>query len=132
MSENPPNGPALVRIPFANAITSKYAIVPGPLDPNAGNGRHIYEIVGFDENGQRDWSMSIAFQMGNPATVGHNGIITPVLLTVLIDHLKSFQAGPFVNRETECAIKSLEEAMHWIAARADDRAARGVLGEHKR
>jgi len=56
------------------------------------------------------------------------GIVEAALLAVLIDRMRSFQAGPFACRENALVQTKLEEAMHWLKHRADARARRGVLG----
>ncbi len=127
------NVPAEVRIPFLNDFTRKCKILHGPRNPECGNGRHSYIIQSFDEDGVVDHELLIHFQEGalteNPR---HNGIFSVALLCVAIDHLKSFQDGNFATREGAIAITHLEEAVHWLSARADERAARGVLGKHQK
>lgn len=120
-----------VRISFANDISNKYEIKACDSDPNAGNGRHKYLIQAKGENGIVDFSFHLNFHKGPLPQIPHNGILSNVLLEVMIDHLRSFQEGPFRSRETECAITHLEEALHWMAARADERNARNILGQHK-
>lgn len=126
------NIPASVRIPFPNPISEQYKIIPGPIAAEqAGGGRHYYEVMAFGLNGVRDYQAEITFQKGPLPETGHNGLLSTVLLTILTDHLNSFQSGQFASVETDQAIQHLEEAMHWLARRADERAGRGVLGQHK-
>lgn len=124
--------PNEVRIPFPNPISDLYAICANENDPAAGNGRHRYLVNAKNKNGDVVYGAAIHFQKGALTTVEPNGVLSTVVLAILIDHLKSFQTGAFANRETACAITRLEEAYHWLAARADDRASRGVLGDHKK
>jgi hypothetical protein len=56
------------------------------------------------------------------------GTLSNAVLAALIDHLQGFASGPLANRETSLAITKLQEAAFWLRARADERAARGVLG----
>lgn len=53
------------------------------------------------------------------------------VLAVVIDRLRSHQSGPYSCRENACALTKCEEALHWMRQRADNRAARGVLGTNQ-
>jgi hypothetical protein len=71
----------------------------------------------------------IQFQKGGRHDAGSTpGIIDPVLVAILLDRLRSFQAGDYACRENALAITKLEEALHWMQHRARERAKRGVLG----
>lgn len=73
------------------------------------------------------------FQEGPRNEVGSSpGLTTAAVLVALIDHLAGFQKGPYPSRETALVITKLEEALHWTRARADARAARGVLGTYEK
>jgi hypothetical protein len=128
--ENKVDYPNEVVIPFLNPISEKLHILACENDPNAGNGRHRYRV--FATDGEQLWETDINFQKGPLPQTDFNGILSNVLLQVLIDHLKSFQEGPFKSRETAIAITHLEEAENWIARRADKRSAQGILGQHKK
>jgi hypothetical protein len=69
----------------------------------------------------------LSFQNGNPED-GLNGITIEVLLAIAIDRLQCLQAGDFSCRENANAITKLEEAMHWLQHRTNDRLQRGVEG----
>jgi hypothetical protein len=125
------NVPAEVRIPFLNDITRRYKIEFGPVSANKGGGRHHYHITARNNDGEIDFTTEIHFQEGALNEHSHNGVLSIVLLAILKDHFESFQEGEFRNRETAIAITKLEEAMHFLCARADERAARNVLGQHK-
>lgn len=72
----------------------------------------------------------LQFQRGARGEEGSTpGMTTAAVLAALIDHLKAFQSGAYSSRETALVITKLEEALHWTRARADERAARGVLGK---
>lgn len=126
------NVPAEVRIPFLNDITRRYKITPGPTSPNKGGGRHHYYITAVNGVGDVDFLTEIHFQEGALNEHPHNGVLSIILLAVLRDHFESFQEGEFANRETAIAITQLEDVMYRVCARADDRASRGVLGQHKK
>jgi hypothetical protein len=75
----------------------------------------------------------LRFQQGPRNEAGSTpGVVTAAVLAMLIDHLEGFQRGPYPSRETAIVIKKLEEALHWTRARADKRAARGVLGRNEK
>lgn len=75
----------------------------------------------------------LQFQKGPRNVEGSTpGLTANAVLAALVDHLRRFQAGPYASRQTACAITKLEEAMHWIRDRADERARRGVLGTYQK
>ncbi len=107
-------------------------------EPGSGGANHMYQIRGFDpyNNPSRDVELhwpgtAILFQNGPINEVGVNGITHEALLAILVDRLRSFQAGPYACRENALALTKLEEAQHWLAARTKGRVARGVEGTHK-
>ena len=127
------NVPAEVRIPFLNDFTRKCKIIQGPRNAACGNGRHSYWIQCFDDDGVIDYETAIHFQEGAlTENAHHNGIFSVALLALIIDHLKSFQDGDFASRYGAIAITDLEKALWALSARADERAARGVLGKHQK
>lgn len=92
--------------------------------PGNGGANHQYEVTG--EFG----SLTIKFQNGPIADFGINGLTQEVLLAVVADRLRSFQAGPFSCRENALALTKVEEAMHWLHHRTKARMARGVEGRN--
>lgn len=56
------------------------------------------------------------------------GVLDSDLLEIVRDRLKAFQNGPMATRENEIALQHVEEALLWLAKRAEDRAERNVLG----
>ena len=110
-------------------------------DPGAGGASHLYMIRGFDtktnpscpfteRHGQSAQHATILFQNGVIPKVGVNGVTHEALLAILIDRLRSFQAGPFACRENALALTKLEEAQHWLHSRTRARMARNVEGTH--
>ena len=101
-------------------------------EPGAGGACHEYEISGYSAPGIPEGSgyTVLNFQNGPINEVGVNGITQEVLLAVVIDRLRSFQAGPFACRENALALTKLEEAQHWLHSRTRARMARGVEGTH--
>ena len=60
-----------------------------------------------------------------------NGLTNEALLAILIDRLQCFQKGKFPCRENALVLTKLEEAMHWLNHRTNDRTQRGVEGFYK-
>ena len=116
-----------IRIPFPNPIQNRFRLFVGGETPEAGNGRHEYFVFADDRP-----ILALKFQCGalNEPTSEINGVLTTCVLAVLVDHLKSFQDGPFASRETAIMITHLEEVQNWAARWQDDRVARGVQGKH--
>lgn len=92
-------------------------------EPGQGGANHKYELH-IPGGGQ--WN--IDFQNGPIKEFGVNGITQEALLAVVIDRLRSFQAGPFSCRDNAIALTHCEEALLWLKKRTYDRMARGVEG----
>ncbi|RXT29358.1 hypothetical protein B5P46_11800 [Rhizobium leguminosarum] len=75
-------------------------------------------------------STVIYFQNGPINEVGVNGLTHEVLLAIVADRLRSFQAGPYSCKENACALTKIEEAQHWLQSRTLARMRRGVEGTH--
>lgn len=104
-------------------------------EPGQGGANHLYQIF-LDENQRNDprdstVALHIGFQNGPIQEVGVNGISGEALLAVVIDRLRSFQAGPYACRENALSLTSLEESLMWLQKRTRDRLARGVEGTNK-
>lgn len=110
-------------------------------EPGAGGANHRYEISGFDTAGnpsnedpqgyKSSFSKQVLlFQNGPINEAGVNGVTQEVLLAIVIDRLRSFQAGPYSCRENSLALTKLEEAQHWLHSRTRARMVRGVEGTH--
>jgi hypothetical protein len=108
-------------------------------EPGAGGANHRYWIEGFstatndsDPIKQEPTRMlEILFQNGPIPEKGVNGITQEVLLAIVIDRLRSFQAGPFACRENALALTKCEEALHWLHHRTQARMRRNVEGTHR-
>lgn len=90
------------------------------------NGHHLYSIstgaVGI----------TIEFQNGPRNEPGSKaGVLDGDLLEIVRDRLKSFQGGKYASRENAIALTHIEEALMWMAKRANDRAEAGKLGTNK-
>lgn len=73
----------------------------------------------------------LSFQNGPINEVGVNGITNEVLLAVVIDRLRCYQAGPFACDENMVALFLAKGAMEALHNRTRDRIARGVEGYTK-
>jgi hypothetical protein len=96
-------------------------------EPGAGGANHQYLVTGL--NGIPD--VHISFQNGPIPETGVNGLTHEVLLAIVADRLRSFQAGPFACKANACALTHIEEAQHWLQQRTLERMRRGVEGTHK-
>lgn len=111
-------------------------------DPGAGGASHLYTISGFntatnpsdpfkERHGAAAEYASVLFQNGPIGDAGVNGLTQEVLLAIVADRLRSFQAGPYACRENALALTKIEEAQHWLHSRTLARMQRGVEGSHK-
>lgn len=96
-------------------------------EPGSGGANHVYRVDYADTAGFPP-VMVVNFQNGPIAEVGVNGVTQEILLAIVIDRLRSFQAGPFSSRENALALTKCEEALHWLQQRTIDRMRRGVEG----
>jgi hypothetical protein len=110
-------------------------------EPGQGGACHRYEITGFDTTTNlSDDSLgralsgatknTLLFQNGPIKEFGVNGVTHEVLLAILIDRLRSFQAGPYACEANEEALSHLNDALNWLQVRTRKRIARGVEGTH--
>lgn len=96
-------------------------------EPGSGGANHEYKIESATFP-----PVKISFQNGPINEVGVNGLTHEVLLAIVVDRLRSFQAGPFACRENALALTKIEEAQHWLLSRTRSRMARGVEGTHEK
>ena len=102
-------------------------------EPGHGGACHHYVVTeaAISGHGMGADFATIRFQNGPVKEHGINGCHQEDLLAVVIDRLRSFQAGPFACRENALALTKIEEAMHWLNHRTSDRQKRGVEGTNK-
>ena len=99
-------------------------------EPGEGGACHQYEVLeadGSDVIGVI--SATVNFQNGPIGENGVNGCHHEDLIAIVIDRLRSFQAGDFRCRENALALTKLEEALHWLNHRTNERMKRGVEGK---
>ena len=102
-----------------------------------GGANHAYHIdwktdIAHDPTTVAVNSLDIHFQEGPIKEFGVNGITQEALLAVVIDRLRSFQAGLFSCRENAIALTKIEEALMWLQRRTVARIKRGVEGTHQK
>jgi hypothetical protein len=89
---------------------------------------HEYRIF---KKGHSIQNGNIKFQKGPVKEHGVNGCFHEDLIAIVIDRLQSFQHGDFPCRENALVLTKLEEALHWLNHRTNDRQKRGVEGTFK-
>ncbi len=105
-------------------------------EPGAGGANHEYLAIWTNDGAQlsdgtiaiKSNSTRISFQNGPIKEAGVNGLTQEVLLAIVIDRLRSFQAGPYSCRDN--ALTHCEEALMWLQRRTRERIKRGVEGTH--
>ncbi|KKL08964.1 hypothetical protein LCGC14_2570580 [marine sediment metagenome] len=97
-------------------------------EPGTGGANHLYNICGGEDG---SLFAHIEFQDGSIKENEINGCHQEDLLIVVLDRLQSFQRGEFGCRENALAITKIEEALHWLNHRTQDRQNRGVEGTSK-
>lgn len=108
-------------------------------EAGAGGANHLYMVEGFSTEtnpscpfkaryGKPSDHTTIIFQNGPVGENGVNGITQEVLLAIVADRLRSFQAGGFACRENAIALTHVETALLWLHKRTLDRVHRGVEG----
>ena len=103
--------------------------------PGAGGANHKYLVTKLGWTREPDGSnangvWNIDFQNGIILEAGVNGLTHEVLLAIVADRLRSFQAGNFACKANACALTHIEEAQHWLQQRTIERMRRGVEGTH--
>lgn len=102
-------------------------------EPGAGGANHEYKIdcAGGAPNSGGS-THYIHFQNGPIKEAGVNGVTQEALLAIVIDRLRSFQAGPYACQDNEDAEKHCIEALTLLQNRTRARIARGVEGTHEK
>lgn len=112
-------------------------------EPGQGGACHLYEIRGFNTEsnvgdiwkeryGKPSDHTTMLFQNGPIKEVGVNGVTHEALLAILIDRMRSFQAGPYACQDNAEALHHLSEALGFLQKRTVARIARGVEGTHEK
>lgn len=111
-------------------------------EPGQGGANHRYEITGFDTESNVSNSVNgyrsrfsrdvILFQNGPIKEFGVNGLTQEALLAIVIDRLRSFQAGPFACAQNQSALEHCQVALAELQLRTRARIARGVEGTNQK
>jgi hypothetical protein len=99
-------------------------------EPGQGGANHEY-VIAFDGENGKGVNCHVSFQNGPIKEYGVNGVTQETLLAVVIDRLRSFQAGPFACAANAMALHHTEAALELLQQRTKDRIARGVEGQTK-
>ena len=111
--------------------------------PGAGGANHLYQIEGFNSgtnpsdpwkarHGQPAIHSTILFQNGPIKESGVNGITQEALLAIVIDRLRSFQAGPFASDYNAVALDHCEKGLQSLQRRTLERISRNVEGTNQK
>ena len=103
-------------------------------EPGAGGANHEYEIECLTD-GAGKWPSpgvcEIYFQKGPIKEFGVNGVTQEALLAIVIDRLRSFQAGPFACGWNAEALEDCEHALFMLQTRTRQRIERGLEGTYQ-
>jgi hypothetical protein len=97
-------------------------------EPGHGGASHEYVVTGA---GPVAINHCVTFQNGLIQEYGVNGVTQEVLLAIVIDRLRSFQAGPFSCRDNAIALTHCEDALMRLQRRTRERIKRGVEGTNR-
>lgn len=97
-------------------------------EPGAGGANHEYDIF-IPPNFLQT---VLKFQNGPIKEAGVNGVTQEALLAIVIDRLRSFQAGPYACVENGTALEHCEAALASLKFRTEARIRRGVEGTHQK
>lgn len=98
-------------------------------EPGAGGACHDYRI-NWGSGVDGDF-IPIVFQNGPIKEGGVNGVSQEAVLAILIDRLRSFQAGEYACEHNAHALEFLQGALKWLKARTRERMRRGVEGTNQ-
>lgn len=96
-------------------------------EPGSGGANHKY-VIG--DPAEKMPKCEIDFQNGPIKEAGLNGLTHEALLAIVIDRLRSFQAGPYSSDDNADALSSCRDALRSLQKRTLARIARGVEGTH--
>lgn len=113
-----------------DSVNHQLAIVATD-EPGSGGANHQYEIR-LPAEFAATKVCRVEFQNGPIKEVGVNGVTHEALLAIVIDRLKSFQAGPFASDDNEQALHFCETGLFFLQERTRKRIARGVEGTHQK
>jgi hypothetical protein len=100
--------------------------------------KSTYEVPVFcvtNDGLEEAYKIPIQFCKGdksNEEVFRQTGFFTETLLTTCKQYLEENNVGELASRETSMAITKLDEALMWLAKRAEDRRLRGVQGTYQK
>ena len=101
-----------------------------PEEERFGGASHYYKAWMSDGKAPYPVVLSVQFQKGPRGDARSlPGVIDNVLLAIVADRMSCFMDGPFNSEQNGLAYRHVIEAMAALRRRADERAARGVLGK---
>jgi len=109
-----------------HGLNESIVIAADEPGPGGASHRYVFLIDGTEVG-------ALQFQCGPRNVEGSTpGITEGAFLMTLIDRLECFQAGPYACEENAVALEKARECLAAIRLRADNRAARGVLGTYNK
>jgi hypothetical protein len=96
-------------------------------EPGPGGAHHVYEVT--TPLGVVGYAQYQKGPRGEPSSTP--GLLDSCLLAMVRDRMECFQAGPFACAANALVLEHVTAAMAALKARADERAARGVLGKNR-
>ena len=105
-------------------------------EPGQGGACHSYNIDWYDDDDTFPTNPRkecfIGFQNGPIKECGVNGVTQEALIAIVIDRMRSFQAGPFACEENGEAMEHFKLGLRHLQSRTRKRIARGVEGTHQK
>ncbi len=112
--------------------TRRFTEVLANDKPGPGGANHEYLVVSHSEGDEGSQIFTtVKFQKGPVKETGINGIHNEDLIAIVVDRLRGFQSGEFACRENALALTKLEETLHWLNHRTNERIGRGVEGTNQ-
>ena len=96
-------------------------------EPGAGGANHKYLV-----SAPSSVHLAVNFQDGPIREAGVNGVTQEVLLAIVIDRLRSFQAGSYACESNQQALTACRSALGHLQARTRARIQRGVEGTNQK
>lgn len=103
------------------------------VDEKGNGGAHHKYMVVADRGLAVPKEMIIQFQHGpRNEENSTNGVLGCDLLEIVRDTITDFQAGPYPSKENEKVLHHIEQALHYMNKRVEDRINRSVLGTNQK
>ncbi len=112
----------------------KFTLVEAGDEPGPGGACHEYYISRsfYEVDTVAGEFGHVKFQKGPLEETNLNGCFIEDLIAICIDRLQGFQSGDFPCRENALALTKLQEALHWLNHRTNERETRGVEGKSEK